>query len=74
MVLIDKRKQRVFGESWSAFRNATSLVPFAAIVGGRQSLGLSDIGWLVPLLAATIFIALWWGHVWVSGVPVGLYW
>ncbi len=74
MRLIDKRKQGVFGESWSAFREATSSVPFAAIVAGRQSLALSEIGWLTPVLAAAVFIALWWGHVWISGVPVGLGW
>lgn len=74
MVLIDKRKQRVFGTGWSAFRDATSLLPFAAIAGGRQSLDLAEIGWLAPLLTVVVFFALWWGHVWVSGVPVGLGW
>lgn len=74
MVLIDRRKQRVFGEGWSAFRDATSLAPFAAIFAGRQSLKLSEIGWLAPLLAAVIFVALWWGHIWVFGMPVGLVW
>ena len=74
MVLIDKRKQRVFGEGWSAFQESTSLIPFAAIAGGRQSLSLSDIGWPAPLLTVVIFVALWWGHVWVSGVPIGLVW
>ncbi len=74
MVLIDRRKQEVFGEGWAAFRDATSLLPFAAVAAGRQSLRLADIGWLAPLLAAIVFVALWWGHVWVSGVPVGLGW
>lgn len=74
MVLIDQRKQRVFGESWSAFREATSILPFVAIAQGRQSLRLSEVGWLAPVLAAVIFVALWWGHVWVSGMPVGLVW
>jgi len=74
MVLIDRRKQQVFGAGWAAFRGATSLTPFAAIVAGRQSFKLSDLGWLAPLLAAVVFLALWWGHVWVSGVPVGLVW
>ena len=70
MVLIDKRKQSVFGEGWSAFQDATSLMPFAAIAGGRQSLSLAGIGWLAPSLTAVIFVA----HFWVSGVPVGLGW
>ena len=74
MVLIDRRKQEVFGEGWTAFRDATSLLPFAAVASGRQSLGLSDIGWVAPLVAVALFIVLWWGHVWVSGVPVGLGW
>ena len=74
MVLIDRRKHEVFGEGWAAFRDATSLLPFAAIVSGRQRWKLADIGWVAPLLAAVVFVALWWGHVWVSGVPVGLGW
>ena len=74
MVLIDRRKRKVFGEGWSAFQDSTSLLPFVAVARGRQSLDLLDIGWLAPLVAAVIFVALWWGHVWVSGVPVGLGW
>ena len=74
MVLIDKRKRQAFGAGWPAFRDATSLVPFAAIFSGRQSLKLAEIGWLAPVLAAVIFVAAWWGHVWIAGVPVGLGW
>ncbi len=74
MVLIDKRKERVFGAGWAAFCGVTSLVPFAAIIGGRQSLNLGEIGWLAPLLTVALFLLLWWGHVWVSGVSVGMGW
>lgn len=74
MVLIDKRKQRDLGASWPAFKDATSLVPFAAILRRRQSLELAELGWLAPLLAAVFFVALWWGHIWVAGMPVGLGW
>ena len=74
MVLIDRRKQRVFGTGWEAFSGATSLVPFAAIIRGRQSLKLGEIGWLAPLVTVVVYLALWWGHVWVSGVRVGLGW
>ena len=74
MALIDRRKQGTFGARWDAFCEATSVVPFAAIVQGRQSLRLSEVGWLAPVVAAAAFIALWWGHVWVSGVPVGVGW
>lgn len=74
MALIDRRKRDTFGARWDAFRAATSVVPFAAILQGRQSLRLSEVGWLVPVVAAAAFVALWWGHVWVSGVPVGVGW
>ena len=74
MVLIDRRKQRVSGGEWPAFRESTSALPFGAILSGRQSLGVADVGWLAPLLAAVLFLAFWWGHVWISGVPVGLGW
>ena len=74
MVLIDKRKQDVLGERWSTFREATSMVPFVAIVQGRQSLRFGEIGWLVPVVAVGAFVGLWWGHAWVSGVPVGVGW
>lgn len=74
MVLIDRRKEGVFGESWAAFREATSALPFAAIVRGRQSLKVAELGWLTPAVAAAAFVALWWGHVWISGVPVGVGW
>ncbi len=74
MLLIDRRKRDVFGERWEAFREATSVVPFLAIASGRQTLGVAELGWRVPLLTLAIFLALWWGHVWVSGVHVGLGW
>ena len=74
MVLIDRRRKDALGDSWEAFRNATSLLPFAAILSGRQSMKAAEIGWLAPALAAIAFLALWWGHVWVAGTPVGLGW
>ena len=74
MLLIDRRKREVFGPRWESFRDATSVVPFAAIVSGRQSLKVSEIGWLTPALTLIVYFALWWGHHWVSGVPVGLGW
>ena len=74
MLLIDRRKRLVFGEHWDTFRAATSVIPFLAIARGRQSLRVSELGWLVPLLTLVVFLGLWWGHVWVSGVPVGIGW
>ena len=74
MALIDRRRKDALGENWAAFRNATSLLPFGAILSGRQSLKAAEIGWLAPALAAGVFVALWWGHVWIAGTPVGVGW
>ena len=64
-----------FGESWSAFREATSVGPVRRHRSRAASRSaLSEIGWLTPVLAAAVFIALWWGHVWIAGAPVGLGW
>lgn len=72
MLLIDRRKQAVFWQRWNAFRDATSIIPFVAIASGRQSFRPTELGWLVPLLTLALFLGLWWGHLWVSGVSVGL--
>lgn len=74
MLLIDRRRQATLGEGWTAFQTATSLLPFAAILTGRQPFKLSELGWLAPALAAAVFIALWWAHTWIAGVPVGVGW
>lgn len=52
---IDAKRQRDFGEQWSAFAKVTSSVPFAAIAGGRNQLApaLGEIG-VVRVLAAII--------------------
>ncbi|MYB38563.1 MAG: NnrU protein [Gammaproteobacteria bacterium] len=74
MVLIDRRRKGALGESWAAFQSATSLLPFVAILSGHQSFNAREIGWLAPALAAVAFVALWWGHVWIAGTPVGVGW
>ena len=74
MLLIDRRKREVIGERWEAFREATSIIPFAAILGGRQSLDIREIGWPVLALSLVGFLAFWWGHYWVSGMSVGVVW
>lgn len=74
MVLIDRRRKDALGESWAAFQSATSQLPFGAILSRRQSLKAGEIGWLAPALATVTFVALWWGHVWIAGTPVGVGW
>jgi uncharacterized membrane protein len=56
---IDAKRQRRYGDDWARFAAASSSVPFAAILGGRNRLGaaLGEIG-LVRLLAAALAYAV----------------
>ncbi len=52
---IDAKRRRKFGEQWAPFAQATSAIPFAAILAGRNRLGpaLTEIGlwrWLTALV------------------------
>ena len=66
---IDRKKAAALGNDWSVLAAATSNVPFAAIVQGRNRLVLSELQ--APILAGLAAYALvFWGHRWVSGVSL----
>lgn len=50
---IDAKRRRRLGPRWIPFSAATSNLPFAAVLAGRQRLELREIG-LKPLLAAAL--------------------
>lgn len=52
---IDKKRKQVFGRDWDRFAAVTSVVPFVAVLRGRNSLRLSEIGWWRPALAMVVF-------------------
>jgi uncharacterized membrane protein len=66
--LLDAKKARRLGERWRPFAAATSSVPFAAIVAGRQRLDFSEIGLARVTLALALFALALWGHRWAFGV------
>ena len=66
---MDRKKAAALGENWTAYAGATSNLPFAAILSGRNRLVLSEL-WLPVLLGLVIYAALSWGHEWVSGVRI----
>jgi uncharacterized membrane protein len=66
-VLLDKKKAAAFGADWEPFAAATSNVPFAAIVTGRNRLVFKEL--LVPVVVGLVgYGAIYWGHEWVAGV------
>lgn len=68
-VVMDKKKAAAFGGAWQAYADVTSNVPFAAIIGGRNKLRIGEL-WLPVLIGLVGYVALVWGHEWVSGVRI----
>jgi uncharacterized membrane protein len=64
---IDAKRARALGDKWAGFAAQTSNIPFAAVLAGRQRLALGEIGWRVPAIAAAIWAAATFGHVYVIG-------
>lgn len=60
--LIDARKRALPGEDWQRFAAATSSVPFAAIVAGRNRFSPSEIGWARLLIAIALYAVLLFAH------------
>ncbi|QIR41422.1 hypothetical protein HCG51_15015 [Tolypothrix sp. PCC 7910] len=58
----DRRLTQRYGEAFEVVKQRTSIIPFLAIIDGRQSLKLQEF--LRPAyLGVTIFVALlWWSH------------
>ena len=68
---IDDKRLRVLGPKYRAFMDQTSNAPFAAIVQGRQTLRIGEIGWRL-LVAVAVYVLVFWAHPWIAGVsPAG---
>lgn len=66
---IDAKRRRALGAAWEPFAQQTSNIPFAAILAGRQSLRLGEIGLWRPLAAVVIYGVLLVGHGHLFGAP-----
>jgi uncharacterized membrane protein len=71
-VLIDARRTRENAPGWGVFLQATSNLPFAAIVQRRQRLVPGEIGMWRVALALGLYVVLFWLHPYLFGVsPLG---
>lgn len=59
---IDAKRRRALGAAWAPFAEKTSAVPFAAILQGRQTLELGEIGAVRLIAAVAIWAILLWAH------------
>ena len=65
---IDAKRRRALGTVYDGFVGQTSNVPFAAIIGGRQSVNLGEIGWWRPAIAVVVWATLAFAHPYLFGV------
>lgn len=67
-VFIDAKRRRKLGASWNAFAQATSNVPFAAIISGRNRIRLGELlGWRF-WVALALFLAILFLHPRLFGI------
>ncbi len=67
MPSLDAKLERRAPGVWTAFLRATSIVPFAAILQGRNRLVLGEIGWQAPLGGLLLWALLFAFHATLFG-------
>ncbi len=67
-VSIDAKRARALGPAWQGFASRTSILPFAAIAAGRNTLSLREIGWWRPLAGIAAYALMLGGHAHIIGV------
>lgn len=67
---IDAKRRRAAPEAWARFAAETSILPFAAIIAGRNHLALAEIGTRRWALGLLVYALLLGGHGPVIGVPL----
>jgi uncharacterized membrane protein len=66
---IDRKGRQRDPEAWAKFQDATSNIPFAAIVQGRNKLVFSELGWRL-LVALLVFVIVGLAHRSLFGAAV----
>ncbi len=68
-VSIDAKRARTLGmTAWRGFADRTSILPFAAIAAGRNTLDLRELGWWRPLAGVAAYALMLGGHAHLIGV------
>lgn len=65
---IDAKRAAVMGDAWRDFAARTSVLPFAAIVRGRNRFMPGEIGWWRMVLGAVAWAAMLYLHLGLFGV------
>jgi uncharacterized membrane protein len=72
MPSIDRKTEDRDDQAWRRLKAATSIVPFGAILAGRNKLVPAEIGWVVPAVGVALWATLLVFHHAIFGVsPFG---
>lgn len=66
----DTRKRRESAADRQAFFERTSVLPFAAILGGRQSLRPGELPWIAGAVGIAAALVIRWYHARWFGIPI----
>jgi uncharacterized membrane protein len=70
---IDRKTEDRDDQAWRRLKATTSIVPFGAILAGRNKLVPAEIGWVVPAVGAALWLGLLIFHQSIFGAaPLGL--
>ncbi len=68
-VSIDAKRRRALGaRAWDTFTARTSIVPFAAIVAGRNTFVAREFGWWRPAAGLAAYALMLGGHAHIIGI------
>ncbi len=62
----DKRLESKFGEEYYRFKKNTSIIPFVAIIDGRQKFKISEFFKFSQLGILIAIAVLWWSHKYIN--------
>jgi uncharacterized membrane protein len=67
MLSMDARRRKEEDPRWQTFMETTSMVPFAAMLGGKSSFQMADVNWVALIVGFGLYAAVYWLHDMVSG-------
>jgi len=70
----DRRLEDRYGEAFLKVKERTSVIPFLAIIDGRQSLKWQEFLRPAYLGVTGFILLLWWGHPWLMQATSKIYW
>jgi uncharacterized membrane protein len=70
----DRRLENRYGEAFLKIKERTSVIPFLAIIDGRQSLKWQEFLRPAYLGVTGFILLLWWAHPWLMQATSKIYW